>query len=476
MTVSGTGRVEVDTEFVSWREMLSRPHLAPLVLVCLGVWLHAADGLLVATMMPAIVADIGGTRALPWTIALYETGSIVAGAASGLMTIRYGLKKPMAIAAILFAVGCTISAIAPQMLVLLLGRFFQGIGGGGLVAMSLVSVKVLFPSRMSGRAIASISALWGVSSFLGPFIGALFADYASWRFGFLFFTLQACLLSALILASRLPPSTGKDTVKNPRFPAVRLCWLSAAVASVAWAGIQNSALLTLFFVCAGIVMLAVFLWLDSQAGDARLLPSRPINLRNPPGAALIMLFGFAASTIALGLYGPILMIRIHDISVLQAGCLLLAESVSWSIMAIAISGVTARHDPLMIAIGMTLVFASVVCLAWAVPFGPIWLIAVGAIIQGGGFGVSWTFVLRRATALAEQDDALRVAGGMPTIQRLGYAFGAAYVGIVANASGIATMSDGSSAQGIAACVYSACLAPAAIGLIAMVWFVRARAD
>ena len=342
--------------------------------------------------------------------------------------------------------------------------------------MSLVSVKVLFPSRMSGRAIASISALWGVSSFLGPFIGALFADYASWRFGFLFFTLQACLLSALILASRLPPSTGKDTVKNPRFPAVRLCWLSAAVASVAWAGIQNSALPTLFFVCAGIVMLAVFLWLDSQAGDARLLPSRPINLRNPPGAALIMLFGFAASTIALGLYGPILMIRIHDISVLQAGCLLLAESVSWSIMAIAISGVTARHDPLMIAIGMTMVFASVVCLAWAVPFGPIWLIAVGAIIQGGGFGVSWTFVLRRATALAEQDDALRVAGGMPTIQRLGYAFGAAYVGIVANASGIATMSDGSSAQGIAACVYSACLAPAAIGLIAMVWFVRARAD
>ena len=96
MTVSGTGRVEVDTEFVSWREMLSRPHLAPLVLVCLGVWLHAADGLLVATMMPAIVADIGGTRALPWTIALYETGSIGAGAAIGFLSPYRIVIRPLA--------------------------------------------------------------------------------------------------------------------------------------------------------------------------------------------------------------------------------------------------------------------------------------------------------------------------------------------------------------------------------------------
>ena len=42
-----------------------------------------------------IVAEIGGIPFIPWTVALYEIGSIVMGAASGLLTLRYGLRRPM---------------------------------------------------------------------------------------------------------------------------------------------------------------------------------------------------------------------------------------------------------------------------------------------------------------------------------------------------------------------------------------------
>lgn len=77
----------------AWAELLTRQHAAPLIMVCMGVRLHAADSLLVAIMMPAIVDDIGGTRQIFRTVVLYEIGSIVAGVSSGLLTGRHGCER-----------------------------------------------------------------------------------------------------------------------------------------------------------------------------------------------------------------------------------------------------------------------------------------------------------------------------------------------------------------------------------------------
>ena len=56
----------------SWREFFGHVSLPALSFVCLAVWLHAADALIVATMLPSIVATIGGAGLVSWSIALYE--------------------------------------------------------------------------------------------------------------------------------------------------------------------------------------------------------------------------------------------------------------------------------------------------------------------------------------------------------------------------------------------------------------------
>ncbi len=81
------GNADAET-FVSWREFLGSPYAPSLALVCMAVWLHAADSLIVATMLPAIVSDISGAALIGWSVSLYETGSIVAGAASALLAMR----------------------------------------------------------------------------------------------------------------------------------------------------------------------------------------------------------------------------------------------------------------------------------------------------------------------------------------------------------------------------------------------------
>src|SRR5258708_12736327 len=61
----------------AWRELGDTGRLPQFILLCLGVWLHAADTLVTATIMPAVVEDIGGVAYVNWTISLYQIGSIL---------------------------------------------------------------------------------------------------------------------------------------------------------------------------------------------------------------------------------------------------------------------------------------------------------------------------------------------------------------------------------------------------------------
>ena len=121
----------------------------------------------------------------------------------------------------------------------------------------------------------------------------------------------------------------------------------------------------------------------------------------------------------------------------------------------------------MIGIGVNLVVFSVAGFIYAIPNGPIWLVAVFAAMDGAGFGLAWTFILRRTTALADPSEVQRISGAMPTVQRLGYAIGAAYVGIVANAAGFASMGTAEVATNVAKWLYLACLPFCFLALLAM---------
>lgn len=456
--------------FVSWREFLGSAYTSALALVCLAVWLHAADALIVATMLPSIVAQIGGAGLVGWSVSLYEIASVVAGAASALLTMRYGLRVPMCLAALAFGLGCILSAVAPTMPLLLAGRVFQGIGGGGLVAMGFVAIGVIFPRRYTARAMAAVSTFWGVSAFLGPLIGGFFVEFATWRWGFAFFGGQAIAL-AVWIALR-PDHAPAEAEAKAVFPWRRLALLCLAVLLVSYGGVEVEPLQTTICVLFGIACLLLFLRLDHNAQDDRLLPVRPFDFTKPTGSALLMILSLSIATIAITAFGPLLVVAIHNASALTAGYIVACASIGWTVMAVLVSGSPERLDRLMIAIGMALVVTSIVGFLYAVPKGPVWLIAVLAAMEGAGFGMAWTFILRRTSALAAPEELQRISGAIPTVQRLGYALGAAYIGIVANAAGFATMETAAQATGIARWIFAACLPFALFGLLSMVTLVR----
>ena len=462
-----------NTDTVRWREVLNRQYGLALALVSLGIWLHAADSLLVATMVPQIVTEIGGAELISWTVALYGIGSIVAGAASGLMTLQYGLRGPMTLAALLFALGCAVSALAPEMWVVLVGRLFQGLGGGGLMAMAFVAVSTLFPRRLTARALGAISTLWGVSAFIGPLVGGLFVEYGTWQGGFWFFAVQALLMAVWIQFTLRKNKKPVEKIQT-RFPFWRLFWLSLGVFLIAYGGIEVSVLQTGLFVVLGIMALAVFLFLDGKKVANRLMPHQPLNLFTPLGAALVLVLAFSTTTLAITVYGPYLITELHNEPPIVGGYVMACMSIGWSVVAFLASGFAEKYDTRLIVTGMLIITASLPGYAYSLPYGPVWLIAVFAAMQGGGFGMAWTFILRRAIRVAPTDEHERVASAIPTLQRLGFAIGAAYAGILANAAGLTEQADSSVMIVIAWLLPLACLPAAAVGLVATYQFTRPR--
>ncbi len=464
-----------DAQAVSWRALLQGGNSVRLFIVCFGVWLHAADGLLVTTMIPKIVPDIGGARFVAWTVALYEIGSIAAGASVAVIAARTGLRRAMMVAAMIYAAGCVVSALAPNMGVMLAGRLAQGLGGGGLAALSFVSVSLLFPRVLMPRAIAAVSALWGVSAFVGPLIGGLFADAGLWRGGFWSFAAQAIVLAAAIgMTGALDQR--QDVPAATRLPLWRLCVLSLGVLAVAAAGIAVSPLTTPLLVAVGLLLLVLFLRMDGRRTESRLLPRRTFDPRDGVGAALLMIVCFSVATVALTVYGPLVFTRLYGVSALTAGYIVALSAIGWSVTAVIVSGVRERFDGALILSGMGVLTISIAGFAIAVPNGLFWAVLVFATFEGVGFGMAWTFILRRVTALAEAGDVGRVAAAMPTLQRLGYALGAAYVGIIANAAGFADGATEATMRAVGFWIFAGSLPLAAVGLYAAWRFVSATRE
>jgi MFS family permease len=456
----------------SWSELLTPAYATPLALVCLGIWLHAADELVIATLTPSMVAELGGAELISWMLALYEMGSIISGALSALAAMRFGVRLPMTFAAVLFGFGCAASAVAPSMWVVLSGRLMQGLGGGMLLSMSYVAIALFFPRRLAALAVGAFSALWGLAAFSGPLIGGVFAELGMWRGGFWFFGLQAWGLAAWMFISVRDRPTQNPARPASGFPARRLAALSLAILLISCAGIASPPALMAALVVCGVACLALFFRLDARKGPHRLFPRPALSFHDSVGAGMIMVIMFSVGTVAIGIYGPLLIMRMHGVSALTAGYILAGAAIGWTIVALIVANAPERHDRTLIICGILIVAATIPAFVYAVPNGPVWLIAAIAAIQGGGNGLSWAFILRRAGALAPPGETERIAAALPTIHRIGFAVGAAFLGIVANSAGLEANASPELAASVSRAVFLASLPPIIIGVIAALRFIR----
>src|SRR4051812_49630435 len=124
---------ERDLEKGSWGEIFRGGLGLYSALVIGGIAMHATQMLVIAIIMPTIVADIGGADYYTWTAMLYTIGAIVGGASTGTVWARLGARRSYVLGALVFALGTIACALAPGIGTLIAARTVQG-WAGGLVA------------------------------------------------------------------------------------------------------------------------------------------------------------------------------------------------------------------------------------------------------------------------------------------------------------------------------------------------------
>jgi MFS family permease len=164
-----------------WREVFRGRNGRLVVGLLLFETLGAIHLLIVSTVMPAVLSDLGnltlyGWAGAAWALAMIGTIPIVSSAAD-----RFGTRPMILVTAALYVVGLTISAVAPSMAVLVVGRFIQGAASGAAYALSISAIAKTMSAALRPRVLAVMATAWLLPGLFGPLIAGFLADNLSWR-------------------------------------------------------------------------------------------------------------------------------------------------------------------------------------------------------------------------------------------------------------------------------------------------------
>jgi EmrB/QacA subfamily drug resistance transporter len=169
----------------------------------LGMFLAALDQTVVSTALPTIVGVLHGGSHLTWVITAYLLSSTVSTPLWGKLGDLYGRKGFFQAAIVIFLIGSILSGLSHSMLELIVFRSLQGLGGGGLMVGAQTIVGDIVSPRERGRYMGLFMAMFGVTTVIGPLIGGLFVEYASWRWIF-YINVPIGVIALFVTGTALP--------------------------------------------------------------------------------------------------------------------------------------------------------------------------------------------------------------------------------------------------------------------------------
>ena len=113
--------------------------------------LASLDQTIVSTALPTIVGDLGGLDHLAWVVTAYLLASTIAAPIYGKLGDLYGRKVVLQSAIVIFLAGSALCGAAQNMPELIAFRAVQGLGGGGLMVVTIAVVGDIVSPRERGR-------------------------------------------------------------------------------------------------------------------------------------------------------------------------------------------------------------------------------------------------------------------------------------------------------------------------------------
>ena len=178
------------------------------LLILLGA-LTAFDSIAIDMYLPAFSAiecDLAlSAGTMPMSLSVFLIGLAVGQIISGPVADSHGRRLPLLAGIVLFGAASCLVAMSSNIAMLMIGRFFQGIGGATGLVVPRVIASDLYDARQAPRIFTLLSQVQSISPILAPILGGLVLNFWDWRG--IFWVLMACSVLALIIAVPSIPET-----------------------------------------------------------------------------------------------------------------------------------------------------------------------------------------------------------------------------------------------------------------------------
>ncbi len=391
---------------VSWGTPTARGIVAA---ATLGSGLTLLDGTVVNVALRTIGDDLEASlQQLQWITNGYLLSLASLILIGGSLGDRLGRRRVFVVGTIWFALASLLCGVAPTAEVLIAARVLQGMGGALLTPGSLAMIQGAFRAEDRSRAIGAWSGLGGIAAALGPLVGGLLIDHASWRWIF-FINLPLAALTVWLAQTWVPET--RDPRAHSRFDVTGAALASLALAGITWALTDAGGPATWWAAGVGVLAAVGFVVVERRTTE----PMVPLGLfadRTFSAANMMTLVVYAA----LGAILFFLVLQLQTVggySALEAGLATLPITVCMLLLAARGGALAQRIGP---RIPMT--FGPIVMATgtlWLLGVGPdvVWWRDVAPGLTVFGLGLALMVAPLTATVLAAApDEVTGIASGI----------------------------------------------------------------
>ncbi|MCW8379769.1 MDR family MFS transporter [Streptomyces justiciae] len=400
------------------------------IAIMLGMLLAALDQTIVSTALPTIVTDLGGAGHMAWVVTSYMLAEAVSTVLSGKLGDLFGRKRVFQASAVIFLAGSVVAGASTSMVMLIAARAFQGIGGGGLMVTAMALIADVIPLRERGKYQGALGAVFGVTTVLGPTLGGLFTDHASWRWCF-YVNVPVGIIMIGVVASAIPQvrAAARPVIDYAGIALVALA-SCALVLALEWGGSEyawGSAMIIGLFV-GSVVLYVAFVLVELRVEE----PMLPMSLFRQPVFTVCSILSFIVGFAMMGAmtYLPTYVQYVNGSSATMSGVRTLPMVVGLLITSMISGNVistTGRYKVFPVA-GMLVMALGLFLMSTMDRHTSVFLMSVYIFLLGLGLGLAMQVLTIAVQNTVSYNQLGTATSGVTFFRTIGGSFGTAIFG------------------------------------------------